>query len=430
MNEEPTSYRSYGVPLGAKVVLPETGHQFSDALAREASERDMAMMKSMNPPAWKPPTEPEVRKPVLPDDFKERLATVDKAIVERGVAIDRTKLVTLGKERFARLLEADHEARAERLIGTRIDLTRWFSMQFALGNIGALESPLVPRLKTAEIYAGAGQDREAAAQILGFDDLWKVTQEPRAVRGVYRFRDQLETLLFGRGLLAHLGKDDRARSPFFVRGNGRRVGCFASWVSVLRPPVASVTVKNPVWSVLQWLSGEKRSPVDSVSLAQEFSGMRAPGQREIQLAEAVWDGFLLNLDSWALWDYVGRRTRLAPDHAQLLTWRKELWKRFPALARFHQDVAAHFYKHVGDHRQFEAQRYRLFIDQVVNDALATISALIAIATADCKPVARFESWILCEQPPKAIAEIHAALAKAFPGSRFQLDIQDAIETAR
>jgi hypothetical protein len=36
---------------------------------------------------------------------------LDKKIVERAVPVSRNKLLSLGKERFAQLLDADHKAR-------------------------------------------------------------------------------------------------------------------------------------------------------------------------------------------------------------------------------------------------------------------------------------------------------------------------------
>jgi len=410
----------YGIPLDSEIILPS--HGIAEAASREAAERELAYIKALNAPQWKAPPQPEVRSPTLPDNLQEQLARVDEAITKRGLVIDRDKFVALGKERFARLLEADHEARAERIVGTRIDLTSWPSVLFALGMAGALQSA-TPRRKTWQEYAGVGQDREQAAQIQSFDDIWKLTTEPRAVPAIYKFRDLLEDLLFGRSLLEHLGKDSRVRSPFFTGGSGRRVECLRSWLSVLRPPIVSIEVKNPLWSVLAWLSGETQPPVDPASLAQELSGLRAPGQRDVTLAEALLDGVLLNLGDWELWDFVGRRTRTALDHSLLMTWRKELARRWPKIMAFHADLAACFYKPEGDHLRLDSKRHRLFINQVVSDALASVSALITCAVAEDRPVARFHNWTLTERLPKDSDKINAALLKAFPGVRFQLDVK-------
>ena len=420
-NHERVSTTSYGVPLGAQVTLPDPDGKIAAALSREAAERDLAMIRAMNAPAWQP-TEPEVRAPIFPDNWQELVAQLDQDIVERGVGVDRKKLVALGQERFARLLEADGEARNERVIGTKTDLTSWPSVQFAFATASALATG-VPRRKTSEAYAGVGDEREQAAQILGFGDLWKAIQEPRAVRAIYKFRDTLEDLVFGRSLLERLNKNGRARSSFFAGGSGQRVDLFRSWLSVLQPPLVSIEVVNPLWSLFQWAAQDKAPPVDSLSLAQEFSGLRAPSLRELKLAQAVLNGVLLNLDDWTLWDYCGRCIRASVDHALLMSWRRELVKRYPVVTAFHRHVASCFYRREGDHLRFQPRRYRLFIDRMVSDSLAAVSALVAVAVADCKPVARFQTWVFTEQPPTAIAEIYAALARAFPGARFQLDIK-------
>ena len=152
--------------------------------------------------------------------------------------------------------------------------------------------------------------------------------------------------------------------------------------------------------------------------------MRAPIQREIRFASALFDGFLLGFDSWALWDYVGRRTRVACDHTQLVNWLNELSKRFRAIVNFHKQLSSHFYRAIGDHREFDSKRHRLFLDKVVNDCLNAISALVAIAVADAKPVARFQNVIFTEREPKSRAQIHATLAAVFPGAVFQIEVSE------
>jgi hypothetical protein len=148
-------------------------------------------------------------------------------------------------------------------------------------------------------------------------------------------------------------------------------------------------------------------------------------KRAIRFAAAVFDGFLLGFDSWELWNYVGPRTRVAADHAQLEQWRNTLSKRFRAIESFHAELAACFYKHVGDHRQFDSRRHRLFVDQIVSDCSNTVSALVALALAGARPVARFQNKVFTEQLPKSRANIHAALAAAFPDCAFEVVIADS-----
>ena len=189
-DHEPVVHTHYGIPLGVEYSTPTHDKKFSEALSREAGERDMAMVRALNPPSRTAPTEPEVRTAILPDDFKEQFARADREIYGRGVAVDRERLLSLGKERFTRLLETDRAARStQRTIGSKTDLTRWASVEFAFANRGLLTAT-IPRRKTAEVYSGQGADREAAAQISAFDDLWKITSEPVAVRDIFAFRDE------------------------------------------------------------------------------------------------------------------------------------------------------------------------------------------------------------------------------------------------
>jgi hypothetical protein len=56
--------------------------------------------------------------------------------------------------------------------------------------------------------------------------------------------------------------------------------------------------------------------------------------------------------------------------------------------------------------------------------LNTVSALIAIAVADARPVARFQNVIFTELSPKGRAKIHATLAAAFPQAVFQIEVNE------
>src|SRR6516225_169866 len=80
------------------------------AAASEAAERDMAMARAMNPPRVRIEP-PRVRAPVVADDFLEQISALDARIYNRGVALKRDRLLSLGKERFAELLALDRTAR-------------------------------------------------------------------------------------------------------------------------------------------------------------------------------------------------------------------------------------------------------------------------------------------------------------------------------
>jgi hypothetical protein len=426
---EKSSFSHYGVPFGTEVSLPQHSTEVSEAISREAGERDLAMLRAMNPPTFEASTKPSIREPELPADFASNAARLDREIVDRGIAVDREKLLALGKERFARLLEADRLARDEqRVFGTRTDFTRFESVQFALA--GAFAAA-IPRRRHAEILSGHGADREAAAQISSFNDLWKLASEPRAVRAVHQFRDEFESLVFARSLLEQIGDDNRVRSRFFVGGSGRKVALFSDWLAVLEPLV-SVTVRGALFSIVSWLANEKQPSVGVLQLAQEISGARVPRLHEIRLAQALFSGFLLGYDGWELWDYVGSRTRCAPDFEALVHWRKVLSKRFRAIGDFHAELASRFYRDIGTregaHRQLDATAHQRFVDQTVNGCLNVVSALVAIAATDAQPVARFQNSILLEgKTPKFLqARIESELATAFPSSTFSVAISEDV----
>jgi hypothetical protein len=426
----------FAPPYGAEVGLPHHG-KVSEPLLREAAQREMAMIRALNPPLWKAPTQPLVREPELPADFATRVAKLDREIVEHGVAVDRSKLLALGKTRFTELLAADREARGEeRIFGPRTDFTRWSGVDFCFTRLGALEATGIPARRNAEILSGAGMDREAVRAIAGFGDLWKSRVEPRAVQSVYRFRDVFESLVFGRAMLDRLSDDDRLRSSFFTGGTLRKVLLFRDWIPTLRAPLLSVTIREPLWHLIGWLAGEKSLAPDPAELAREIFGVRAPSAEMLRFAESLMQGFCLGLDGWTLWEYVGRLTRKARDYAELCRWRETLARRFPRIAAFHKEIESFFYRHVGSssgsYRELDAKRYRLFVDEFLYDRLQRLSLIAALAIDEAVPdcvVARFQSWFLCEtaKAPKALAEtITAALRTAFPRSAFTVSISEDV----
>jgi hypothetical protein len=88
---------------------------------REAAGREMALMRDLNRAAGPTLSRQmlELKQPVLAEDFAQQVEALDQKIYERGVPVHCEKLVSLGKASFGKLLEADREARTERVIGTR-----------------------------------------------------------------------------------------------------------------------------------------------------------------------------------------------------------------------------------------------------------------------------------------------------------------------
>jgi hypothetical protein len=116
-DHEPVVHTHYGIPLGVEYSTPTHDKKFSEALSREAGERDLAMIRALNPPPGRTQaqTEPKVRAPILAENFSEECARLDREIFERGVPVERKKLLELGKQCFTRRnrsrssqLAADH----------------------------------------------------------------------------------------------------------------------------------------------------------------------------------------------------------------------------------------------------------------------------------------------------------------------------------
>jgi hypothetical protein len=273
--------------------------------SHETATREQAELRALNgPPRASKQVLPLLHEPVLPKDFEQQVAALDQAIYERGFAISRDRLLSLGKERFRELLAKDGTARSwQRFIGTRTDLTSWPSVEYAFQLVNGLTTT-VPRRKMAEEYAGSGLDREAAGRIASFSDLWKVNQNLPTVRDIYAFHDGFVALVFGASLLERLSSDGRVRSHFFCGGSGPRVSLFQDWLDVLEGPHFRVVIAQPLFSVLAWLTKEQ-APLDLAGLAHEWFGVRAPSRAQLKLCEAVTEGFLLGYrSSWDLWDRV------------------------------------------------------------------------------------------------------------------------------
>src|SRR4030095_12104569 len=196
------------------------------------------------------------------------------------------------------------------VIGCNADLSDWLSVENAFAITGALSASTIPRRRMKEIARGTGKDREAVSRISGFDDLWKSTSEPRAVRAVYRFRDLFESLVFCQSILECIGDDGRLHSRFFCGGRGHKVKLFADWLAVLKGQLVSVRLRNSLWSLVAWLANEQTQSPVAREIARELYGCRAPERQQVQTVEALLDAFALGYnDDWALWQFVGRGRR-------------------------------------------------------------------------------------------------------------------------
>jgi hypothetical protein len=402
------------------------------AAATEAAEREMAYVRALNPPRVPQLEPPQLRQPVLPDGFDA--AAIDEAIFERGVAIDRDRILSLGRERFAELLTLDRTARgAQRLVGSATDLTSWQSVEFAFAQAGSLATR-VPKRTMAEQMSGAGLDREVAARINGFDDLFKVIADRQPVRDVLAFHDAFVRLVFGQSMAEQLSSDGRIRSRFFCSGKLKTFFSFNDWLSTLHGPHFKVSPVDPLGPLLFWLAGEHTPLPLPAELAREvYNNVRSLSPEQVRVARAVLDGFLLDHRGWALWDYVGRATRTALDEGLLDTWRKELSKRFRAIAEFHEVLRHSFNKPVTrfgeSYFQFDAVAHRAFIDGMVAQLLQTVSLLAAQAVEQSHAVvARFSDSLLVEGEPRQTAalveRVAGKLNAAFTGANFNVTIEE------
>jgi hypothetical protein len=434
MSNEPY-FRSFGessTVLSAEAAKAQAieANETRAAASHEASERDMAYMKALGRPAITQVAVPPVKTPVLPPEFAQRVAALDEAIYKRGIALDRDKLLGLGKERFAALLAA-HRKVLEDVNASAIDVTSWPSTQSILH---AFESSVVPRRSMSEQHQGYGKERDQVRKIASFEDLWKDAKERQEVTSdIYAFRDLFESLVFGQSLLDRLSSDGRLHSRFFCGGHGRKLELLRDWLGVLHGPLTSVALVQPLWHLVAWLTGEKASPPSRIDLARDFFTVRAPTLAQIRMADAVLNGFLLGYNEWALWEYVGRRTRTMPDAVRLGTWRKALAARYPRVSSFHHEVRVAFFKDVGygheSHREFDASGHRSFIARTVHTLLRQVSAVLALALETTYPgcvIARFEGLVLCKGKPKQRAEIAAHFAAAFPGSAFAVACEEVV----
>jgi hypothetical protein len=153
----------------------------------------------------------------------------------------------------------------------------------------------------------------------------------------------------------------------------------------------------------------------------------------------VLDAFLLDYRDWDLWNYVGSKTRKISREDWLSKWRKFLAKCFPAIADFHEEVRAAFWRNAGGGqlagmRAFETKAHRAFVDEIVQHLLHCASALLAIAIEETAPstlVARFQDRALCEVKESKLEansnlrdSISEKLASAFAGASIDVQIEE------
>jgi hypothetical protein len=398
--------------------------------SHEAAGREAAFLRAMNK-SQAAPQSPRLKAPIVASDFGEQAAALDQAIYSRGVKIPRERLLSLGRKRFQDLLAKDRTARSVQRVLIN-DYTSWPSVQYGF----ACTSPLtvnMPRRKMADIASGRFADRDEASKIEGFSDLWKAEQHAPTIRNVLAHHDAFVRLVFGQSLLTRIDNDDRVRSRLFCGGRGRKVALFNDWLSALEGSYVKITIEQPIFSVLAWLCREQTPCADSKELARDWFNVRAPSLAHINVAQAIFEGFLLGKNSWNLWEHVGNTTRAAVEHDHLELWRAELAKRYAAITHFHNALRDFFWRDVSSHQhghqQFDAAAHRQYVDREIAKLLDCASSLAAQAieeTAQGVLVARFSDWLLCEGEPKTVSteKISEKLAAAFRGSTFKVAIDE------
>jgi hypothetical protein len=392
------------------------------AASREQGERERAYIDFLNRSSAPPAKMPRLRQPMLPGDFVKNIDNLDERIVERGVAVSRDKVLGKGRERFNELLAKDRTCRSlQRVLrGAHIDFTSWPSIKHAFAAAGALTT-IVPRRTSSEQLSGTGADRDQARRIEGFGSLWKVSGAQPTIANIYAFRDVLESLLLGQSLLQQLSPDGRIRSYFFAGGKGERAECFRrDWLSTLQGAHFTLTLVDPLGLVITWLAGSQTPLPDFGELVGEWLNKRAPSPNDIRLVKAIWRGFLLGHREWALWDLVGKATRLCTDVRTLEVWRQQLARNFPALSAWHDALRGCFQQNAGSGTsRFDSTAYRAFIDQAARDLTRCVSMLLALALEEMFPgttVARLQSWLLIDAAKGATGFLaHSAAFPTSPG---------------
>ena len=98
---DPMTEQPYFAPLSSGHPAGFTQHDRAEA-SRIAADERMSRDAALGRPLVARPELPPIKEPVLPDNFAQRLAQLDEAISERGVAIDRERLVSLGRMSVSR----------------------------------------------------------------------------------------------------------------------------------------------------------------------------------------------------------------------------------------------------------------------------------------------------------------------------------------
>jgi len=364
-------------------------------------------MRALN----RPPTiiKPELvlKEPCLPDEFQQRIAELDGRIYQNGLAVSLERLLVLGRERFAKLLAADHEARSlQQITGVRTDLTDWPSVYYhCLISTGALDQVPVDPRKQFEQWHGLSREIDEIRSVDGFGDLWKVFgAQPQAVLRIYEFRDRFESLVFGQSMLQRLSADGRLRTKLFCGGQGQKCHLFDDWLPALEGEHHRISLRTHLQAVIFWLAGERHALPDSGKLAREIFNVRFVSRSQTAFATSLFEGFLLGHSDLRLWEFVGRQTRRMPDQFLLKLWHEELNRRYRRVQLFHRDWERCFLKEVGDHYAVDLNAHRAFVDGTIARLRSLVAALAALAVEEVCPgtiVARFQDSLLCKQQPDA-----------------------------
>ena len=412
MYEEPSVHVHAHDPVyGTLPLIPpeERAQQYSEhrhnveAASREASQREMAMIRALNRPPTQIKPELVLKEPRLPEDFAQQVGALDQQTYRKGVAVSRERLESLGKARFQQLLAADREARREqRVIGIRTDLTDWPSVCYAFLSTGALDQVPVPSRQVFE--QRTNRELDEIRQVGAFADLWKVMgAHPRAVQRIYDFRDIFDSLAFGQSMLERLSDDGRVRSKFFCGGSGHKVQLFEHWLPALEGEHHRITLTTHLQSAVFWLAGERSQLPDLRQLVREHFNVRSPTAEQMTFASAVFEGFLLGHgDEWALWNFTGCRTRRVPEQLMLKRWREDLNGRFRRVQLFHHDLERCFLKEVGNHYELDSVKHRRFVEETIARLRDLVSMLAAQAVEEISPgtiVARFDEVLFSERKP-------------------------------
>jgi hypothetical protein len=261
------------------------------------------------------------------------------------------------------------------------------------------------------------------------------------------------------------------------RGNSRAYTLerlFDFWRDVFRPAENAsfvvISFERPLWSLLGWLANDgelvrvARNPSYIENLTKDLFDHHSVDLEQERIIEALVESFLRGVDfapfanqrdpaaplsALQSWIFVGARVGRSIEPLQLATWRKELVEGFPGVSEWHrafvsESMAKSYTQDRWQHEtslpalQFDPITFRDRVNTVINERLATIYRLAALAAVNAigegnKLIGVLPGQIIIESPARGVIreqlikklerEITSTLASAFEPDTFSFKIE-------